>query len=297
VSEALLLDDETIRNYVCRYKTGGISNLLETYHKGSEPKLSNEQLSQLCEELDNKIYQNTKEICAYIKTTFQQTYTVSGTTDLLHRLNYVYKKPKLVPANADIEKQELFLKEYEKFMANKPENVAVFFMDAVHPVHNSVANYGWIKKGVEKELKSNTGRERLNIHGAMNAETYETTIVVGEENVNTDSTINLLEYLEKLYPLAAAIYVILDNASYHFSKPVSDWIKNSKIKLVFLPAFSPELNLIERLWKIFKKKVLYNKYYEKFSDFKEACFGFFENQEDYYDEISSTMGNGLEALA
>lgn len=297
VAVALLLDDDTIRNYICRYKEGGLNNLLETYHKGSQPKLSDKQLSELCDELNNIIYKTTKEICAYIKNTFGETYTVSGITDLLHRLGYVYKKPKLKPGEADIEKQEFFLKEFEKFMRNKAENEAVFFVDAVHPVHNSVAGYGWIKKGIEKELKSNTGRVRLNIHGAMNAETYETTIIASEENINTDSTIQLFEYLESLYPLAVAIYVILDNAKYHFSGAIQEWVKNSRIKLVFLPAYSPELNLIERLWKVFKKNVLYNKYYEKCADFKKACIGFFENQEKYYDEIESIMGNGLEALA
>lgn len=297
VSEALLLDHDTLSNYVNHYKKGGLSELIEVHYKGSEPKLSKEQISKLCEELDNKIYINTKSICDYIQINFQQTYTISGVTDLLHRLNYVYKKPKLKPGDPDTEKQELFLKEYEKLMENKAENEAVFFMDALHPVHNTLASYGWIKKGTEKELKSNTGRARLNIHGAMNAETYETTIISSEENINSESTIQLFEYLENLYPLAVMIYVILDNAKYHFSKEVLEWVKNSRIKLVFLPSYSPELNLIERLWKLFKKKVLYNKYYEKYADFEKACVGFFKNQEEYYAEIESIMGNGLEALA
>jgi len=128
-------------------------------------------------------------------------------------------------------------------------------------------------------------------------QTYETTIIASESNVNTDSTIDLLQYLEEIYPLAATIYVILDNAKYHFSKQVQEWVKTSRVKLVFLPPYSPELNLIERLWRVFKKKVLYNKYYEKYSDFKAACIGFFENQNQYYDEVSSIMGNGLEGIA
>lgn len=296
VSEALLLDDDTLSNYVNHYRHGGLSELIETHYKGSDGKLSKEQLSQLCEELDNTIYTNTKAICNYIEINFHQTYTISGVTDLLHRLNYVYKKPKLKPSNPDIEKQELFLKDYEKFMENKGKNEAVLFIDAVHPVHNSMASYGWIKKGVEKELKSNTGRARLNIHGAMNAETYETTIIASEENINSESTIQLFKYLESLYPLAVVIYVILDNAKYHFSKEVFEWVKTSKIKLLFLPPYSPELNLIERLWRVFNKNVLYNKYYEKFNDFKKACIGFFKNQEEYRDEILSIMGNGLAEL-
>jgi transposase len=259
--------------------------------------LSIDEISNLCAELENKIYVRTKEICAYVKKEFNKDYTLSGMTHLLHRLNYVYKKPKLVPAKTDIEAQETFLRQFNEFMKNKRKTEAVFFVDAIHPVHNSLAGYGWIKKGKDRELKSNTGRERLNIHGAMNAETYETTIISSQASINTESTIQLFEYLEQLYPLATMIYVILDNAKYHFSEAVQEWLKNSKIKLIFLPAYSPELNLIERLWKVFKKNVLYNKFHETYADFQKACVGFFEKQSGHYDEIASIMGDGLETLA
>jgi transposase len=297
VVDALFLDDETIRGCASKYKEGGLSKLLETFHQGSNPKLSDDQMSKLCAELEKKIYLSTKEICAFVRTTFCIDYTVSGMTDLLHRMDYVYKKPKLVPAKADHEAQEIFIAQFNEFMKKKKSSEAVFFVDAVHPVHNSLAGYGWIKKGEERELKSNTGRDRLNIHGAMNAETYETTIISSEDSINTDSTIQLFEYLEQLYPLATMIYVILDNAKYHFSGPVQEWLKNSRIQLIFLPSYSPELNLIERLWKVFKKNVLYNTFYETYADFKKACIGFFEKQSDHYKEIESVMGCGLEALA
>src|SRR3990167_8291236 len=277
VVEALLLDDETLRNYVTKYREGGFRALIETFHLGGFSKLSVEQISALCNELDNKIYLNTKDICFYIQNRFGISYAISGMTDLLHRLDYVYKKPKLVPATPDIEAQEIFLKQFNDFMRSKSENEAVVFVDAVHPIHNTLASYGWIKKGKQQEINSNTGRSRLNIHGAMNAETLETTIIASEASVNTESTINLFEHLQAVYPLAVFIYVILDNAKYHFSSEVQEWIKGSRIKLVFLPTYSPDLNLIERLWKIFKKHVLRNKYYKTFDDFKKSCFTFFKN--------------------
>jgi len=297
VAEALLLDDETLRNYVKRYQENGFKRLIETFHLGGFSKLSVEQISQLCTELDKNIYTSTKTICTYVETQFGHTYTVSGMTDLLHRLDYVYKKPTLVPAQPHVEAQERFLKQFNDFMENKAENEAVVFVDAIHPLHNTIASYGWIRKGQQKALASNTGRDRLNIHGAMNAETFETTIIASEESVNSESTILLFEQLEYLYPLATFIYVILDNAKYHFSKAVQAWLKGSRIKLVLLPTYSPELNLIERLWKVFKKRVMYNKYYKTFEEFKVACFNFFKNQQHYVNEIESIMGNGLAELA
>lgn len=296
VSSALLLDEETLRTYVNQYKLAGFQALLKRNYQGSNPKLTDEQFSELQEELNGKVYLNTKAICYFVKDKFDINYSISGMTDLLHRLGYVYKKPKLVPANPDKEAQEIFIQHYLGFIENKPKNDVIVFADAVHPVHNSMPAYGWIKKGTTQELKSNTGRSRLNIHGAMNAETYETTIIYSEEPVNSESTIALLQQLETVYYFSETIHVIFDNAKYHYSKEVQKYIKNSRINLVFLPAYSPELNLIERLWKVFKKNVMYNRFYEKFSEFKESCIDFFRNQGKYEGEIISIMGDGLEAL-
>lgn len=87
--------------------------------------------------------------------------------DLLHHLDYVYKKPKLVPGNPDIEAQELFAEQYEDFMLSKSGDIEVIFVDAVHPEYNALASYGWIKRGETRELKTNSGRERLNLHGLL----------------------------------------------------------------------------------------------------------------------------------
>jgi transposase len=297
VVDALFLDGETLKNYAKKYREGGLEELLERKYKGGTPKLPVEYFKILSSELESNIYLSTKNVCEYVKSQFNIEYTISGMTALLHRMGYVYKKPKLVPANPDEDSQECFLKEFSKFMKNKKKDEAVFFVDAVHPTWNSMAAYGWIKKGSIRELKSNSGRGRFNIHGAMNAETFETTVVTSESNVDSDSTLALMKALEIYYPLAVTIYMILDNARYHFSKPILDYVKNSRIRLVFLPSYSPELNLIERLWRVFKKNVLYNRHYKTFEKFKKACLMFFENQEDYIHEIESITGSGLEALA
>ena len=91
-------------------------------------------------------------------------------TDLLHRLNYSYKKTKLVPGKADTEAQKEFIEFYNELKETKGVNDPVYFMDGTHPQHNSVATYGWIKKGKVKEIKSNTGRQRLNINAAIDIE-------------------------------------------------------------------------------------------------------------------------------
>lgn len=293
VKDALLLDEETLRNCVNYYKTGGLKLLLKNNHKGSESNLSEKQIKELCQELDTTIYLTTQSVIEYCIKTFKVSYSLSGMRDLLHRINYDYKKPKLVPGDPDDEAQKIFVKQYEEFMLKKSDNVEVLFMDAVHPQHNTMAAYGWIKRGEKREIATTTGRERLNLHGAMNAETLEVT-VMESETVDEDSTITLLEALERKYPLAAMIYVILDNARYHYSKKVRAFLEKSRVHLVFLPSYSPNLNLIERLWKFFKKKILYNKYYEKLEDFRQACINFFRNIDSHYKELSSIMSGEFE---
>ena len=91
------------------------------------------------------------------------------------------------------------------------------------------------------------------------------------------------------YAYATCIYVICDNARYYRSKAVQAYLQDSRIKLVFLPAYAPNLNLIERLWKFFKKQVLYNRYYETFDDFRAACNDFFNNPQRYQSQLRSLL--------
>ena len=125
---------------------------------------------------------------------FGVTYSVSWMNDLLHSLGYTYKKPKLVPGKSDKERQEEFLVYYEKFMLQKPENEAVYFMDGVHPEHNTLASYGWLRKGENRELKSNTGRQRINLHGAINIETLELELIESDK-INSESILLTSEFL------------------------------------------------------------------------------------------------------
>lgn len=294
VKKALLLDDETLRSYVKKYQTGGIAELLHHNYTGRQTNLDDKQLKLLCQELDNNIYLTSSAIIEFVSDHFNVDYTVSGMRDLLHREGYTYKKPKLVPGNPDREAQEDFVYYYKKFMETKDNNVEVLFVDAVHPEHNTMASYGWIKKGEKRILKTNSGRQRLNLHGAINAETMEMTLIESD-TINRDSTVQLLEILDRKYFYSKEIIVILDNAKYHYSQEVRDVVEKSpRLKLVYLPTYSPELNLIERVWRFFKKKVLYNKYYKDLADFRKATIKFFQSFDGYADEMESLLGGGFE---
>jgi len=295
VVSILMLDEETLRNYVKRYQSGGINALITDHYLGSFSKLSAIQLQELEAHLEQNTYLTVEAVIAHVAEVYDTAYSVSGMTDLLHRLKFTYKKSKLVPAKADKEKQEYFLNQLEELRASKGKNDPILYMDGVHPQHNTMLAYGWIKKGQDNIIKSNAGRQRININGALDAETHAV-ITREDERINAQSTIALLEQVEAAYPFAAIIYVICDNARYYRSKLVGQFLETSKIQLIFLPSYSPNLNLIERLWKFMKKKVLYNKYYEKFDVFKKTTLEFFENIQQYKTELDSLLTNNFHVL-
>lgn len=295
VSRLLLLDEGTIRRYEKDYNKTGLDGLLTVHYQGGTSKLTSEQETQLVEELESKVYLSAKEICAYVKDTFQIEYTPEGMVHLLHRIGFVYKKAKQVPGKAEEEKQKKFIEQYEKTKEKKSSNDKIFFIDATHPHHNSIPSYGWIKKGETVEIKSNTGREKLNLNGAVNIQDCEV-IIRAEETINADAVINLLQEIELKNSEADNIYIILDNAPYNRAKKVQEYIKDSKIELIFLPSYSPNLNIIERLWWFFKKEVLYNKYYDKFSDFKKIVMSFFENIHLHKDKLSRLLTDNFHII-
>jgi len=95
-------------------------------------------------------------------------------------MDYSYKKPKVVPGKADIEAQKLFIRFYEELKFQKKKKNPIYFMDGAHPQHNTVAPYGWIKKRIHKGIKSNSGRQRMNINEAINIENLKTSARYGE---------------------------------------------------------------------------------------------------------------------
>jgi transposase len=288
-AEALLLDEDTVRTYSQKYQQGGLNGLLTMRHKGSVPKFDSKQLESLDKHLQEYTYTRIKDIVAYVVETYGITYTVQGMTDLLKRLDYVYKKPKKLPGkHPDAETQLEFVDSYNELKQAKGKDDPIYFMDGVHPQHNSVAAHGWIKRGTTKTLESNTGRKRVNINGAVNID-HLNVVTEFDERVNAQSTIALLKKLIRKHRKARTIYVICDNARYYRSRLVREFIAGTKIVLIFLPPYCPNLNLIERLWKYFRKEVLYNEYYEKFSDFKVACHNFFASIKEHSKDLRTLL--------
>ncbi|CCB89742.1 IS630 family transposase [Simkania negevensis] len=271
IAEALLSSDEAVRNHLQDYDS---SRKLRPENGGSKEKLSRQQSERLELHLQKHTYLYVKDIIAYVEAVFEISYTVRGLRDWLQRHGFSYKKPAIVPGKANKEQQEKWLVEYNKLRQELPTNETICFIDGVHPTHNVQPAYGWIKIGVRKEIPANTGRSRLNLSGSIDVITHEI-VIQEDQTLNAESTIRFFQKIEEAYPNKWKIHVFCDNAPYYRNKAVKNYLETSKIHLHFLPAYSPNLNPIERLWKWMKERVIYNTYYEYLEDFKDAVFGFF----------------------
>lgn len=144
---------------------------------------------------------------------------------------------------------------------------AVFFVDAAHFVLTAYLGILWCF--VRQFVRAPAGRQRFNVLGAMNAVTHELVLVKNDSYINALSVCDLLRRLAAL-ELNVPITLVLDNARYQKCHLVQNLAKTLNIELLYLPTYSPNLNLIERLWKFVKKKCLYSTYYENFTLFKNA---------------------------
>ena len=126
---------------------------------------------------------------------------------------------------------------------------------------------------MDKEIRTNSGRQRININGALCFHTLDV-IYREDKTINRFSTLNLFKQVRDAHDISVPITIVLDNAGYNKAPEVTEYVAENNIRLLFLPAYSPNLNLIERLWRFFKGEVC-TKYHEKFKNFRNAVFGFF----------------------
>jgi transposase len=272
IEKILLLNERTLNRYKNIYLEQGIDGLTAHNYQGRQCRLSAEQIELLKRELDARLYENAQAVCEYVKQTFGITYTAQGMVQTLGRIGYRYKRARKVPGKMDPAQQKQFVKKYKRRYKHLADDEKVYFMDGSHPTYNSHAGYGWIAEGKQFLLKSQDGRKRLNLMGAYDPKTGDT-VVREYATLNQESTIDFLQRL-RTRNQGKKIHIICDNVRYQHAKTVKAVAKKLKIRLVYLPGYSPNLNLIERYWGYLKKKILTNKYYETFEQFRETILKF-----------------------
>jgi transposase len=296
VAKVLLLDDDTVRTWFELYQEDGIEGLANFGHEGGACRLTAEQQDKLKAWIAATLPRTTREVGAWIARECAIDYqTRSGLIALLHRLDMEHRKPKAISRKLDPAKQAAFINDYETLMNGIEADEAVVFVDAVHPTH-AVRPVGcWAPKDLPIAVEQSSGRNRLNIHGAIDLETGQT-VMKDVLTVDAISTIMLLMAIEARYPGMRFVHVLLDNARYHHAKLVQAWLARPgcRIKLHFVPAYCPHLNSIERLWGLMHRHITHNKCYATFKEFSTAMLTFLreevpKNWGEYCDEVTDNF--------
>lgn len=295
VAKLFLLDEDTITKWKKLYEQSStITDWLGTKNNGWQGRLKKEQEAMIEKYVVDEIITDCQKVVEYIHNTFGINYTIDGVTKLLHRLGFAYKQIIGIPGGLNVEKQMAFIKEYQTLKENKKEDEVILFGDGVHPTHNLHKTKAWIKKGEEKQVRTNTGRKRLNINGALNIETM-IPVTHFSETINAQTTMELFDKIQLDYKDKTTIYLIIDNATYYKNKDVKAYLEKQgcRIKLKFLPSYSPNLNFIERLWKYMKKYIIGVTYREKFKQFEEDIHYFFDNIDQHEEKLRKFIGTEL----
>lgn len=296
VATILLLDEDTITSIKKKFiNRVTMVNWLETGIISYEGILTKEQELIVKKYVRSTIITNSAQLADFIQRTFAIDYSESGVIALLHRLGFVYKKLKVVPGGLDPQKQKEFKEEYKDLEEKLEKNEAIVFLDGCHPTHNTEPKRVWVEKGKEKNVKSNSGRQRINLHGAYNPHNQDV-IIREDPTINFASTIALFKQVEEAYPEKKTIFAIADNATYYKHKEVKDYLKSSKITLIHLPSYSPNLNLIERLWHFMHKEIIGINYFKSFIDFKERILDFFNNITPYKQKLAQFIGTEMHLI-
>lgn len=266
IADALLIHETTVRQHLKDYVE---EQKLKPENGGSNSLLTEAQTHELIEHLILNTYSHTRQICTYIQQTYGVTYSVSGLNKWLHKNDFSYKKPKGVPHKFDSDKQDEFIEKYEALKSELAEDEAIVFMDAVHPTQATKVSCGWIRKGMDKTIETTGSRTRLNLVGGIELGKLSEAVIRQYDTVNGEAIMDFFEQLKRQYGECSTLHVILDGAGYHRSEEVKEKAKGLNIELHYLPPYSPNLNPIERLWKVMNEKVRNNRYFATAKAFRQ----------------------------
>lgn len=294
IAQALRLHQTTIDHHISEFLNKG---KLKPENGGSDSKLSAEQTAFLISQLSDNLFHHTRDIIAFVTRTWNIIFSIPGMNKWLHRNGFTYKKPSGVPHKLSEEKQRQFI-EYYKELKTTVGDEPILFIDGVHPTQATKISYGWIRKGQKKAVKTTGSRTRLNIMGALNLKALTSPLICEYKTINEYNVSLFLNEIRKVYPdYNQKIHVILDGAGYHRSQLVKDWAEVVNIRLHYLPPYSPNLNPIERMWKLMNEHARNNRYFSSTREFREAISVFFnQTLPDIADSLTSRINDHFQVL-
>ena len=273
------------------FRNKGLDELGTLHYQGDPGRLGPSQVKRLKQEIAKGVFHNADQIRTWIEATFGVAYSASGVKDLLRRVGASFHKVSGFFWKADVEKQKQFVRKYRRHKRQAGPKTRRYFVDACHPVWGVDLLYScWLLVGQRFYVGVGNGRKRLNILGAYSPDDHDyVDLRLTKENITGEQFVRLLEALLTKHPDTEKFLLYLDNARYYGKPCVKEWLKaHRQFRLVPLPAYSPNLNLIERLWKFLRKKA-FQRWHVTFEGMQEAVAGVLDRLGDYRDELATLM--------
>ena len=275
ISKIVGVSTRQIYTYVNEYKQKGIAGIIEDTRYRPESKLE-DYTEELKEYFNDNPPATANEARERIEELTGIKRGLTQTRNYLHKIGLKPLSIGQIPAKANPTEQIRFLEEELEPRIEEAEKGkrVVLFMDAAHFVWALYIGILWCFSRIF--VQSPNGRQRINVLGAYDPIKKKIIKIVNRTYINSNVICEMLNKIRKEYG-EKVITIVLDNARYQHCSLVKEVAKKLNIELLFLPTYSPNLNLIERLWKFIKKECLYSKYYETANNFESSIITCLEN--------------------
>lgn len=277
------------------FRNKGIDAICTLHYKGDPGKLTSHQVDLLKAKVSTGCFRNSDQIRQWLDETFHVTYKSSGVKDLLRRIGVSYHKVTGFLWKADPDKQKAFVEKYQRQKARAHRQGAAhtrrYFVDACHPIWGLDLVFScWLLVGQRFLVGMGSGRKRLNILGAYCPDDQEyLDLRLTRDNINGEQFINLLRLLRERHPDTKRFILYLDNAAYYGKPVVQEWLRrHPEFHLEPVPPYSPNVNLIERLWRFMKQKAL-SRWHKTFEAMQEAVAEVLDHLDEYREDLATLM--------
>jgi transposase len=291
IADLLGVSTRQVGQWLRIFRNKGLDELCTLHHQGDPGRLGPAQVHRLRQEIKKGVFHNAEQVRTWVQETWGVAYSISGLKDLLRRIGASYHKVSGFFWEADVQEQKDWVRKYLRQKREAGPKVRRYFVDACHPVWGVDLLYScWLLVGQRFYVGVGNGRKRLNILGAYSPDDHDyVDLRLTRENVTGEQFVKPLEALLAKHPDTEKFLLYLDNARYYSKPCVKEWLKaHRQFRLVPVPAYSPNLNLIERLWKFLRKKAL-SRRHVTFEAMQAAVAGVLDRLGDYRDELSTLM--------
>jgi transposase len=291
VAELLGISTRQVGQWLRIFRNQGLDELCTLHYRGDPGRLSPARVARLKDEIARGVFHSAEQVRTWIEATFGVPYSLTGVKDLLRRIGASYHKVSGFFWKADVKKQKGWVRKYRRHRREAGPGTRRYFVDACHPIWGVDLLYScWLLVGQRSYVGVGNGRKRLNILGAYSPDDHDyVDLRLTEENITGEQFVKLLEALRAKHPGTEKFILYLDNARYYSKPVVKEWLAaHREFRLVPLPAYSPNLNLIERLWKFLRKTAL-NRWHETFEAMQGAVAEVLDHLDRYRSQLDGLM--------